>query len=110
MSTKQLAPKRGNILCQANAMQTGNGSSPEGALQSGGSADARRKITCRGTYGGYDVYVSRPNGSDIMIGMVRRDYVGGGWKALRKRRIIHMGSRLRRNAIAVLVSAWESEQ
>jgi hypothetical protein len=76
--------------------------------QSEGSAEAKRKVTCRGSiHGDYDVFVSRPNGSDIKIGRVRRHCAT--WEALHKGRIIHKGSRFRRDAVAVLISAWESQ-
>jgi hypothetical protein len=83
-------------------------SARKSAFQSEASAEAKRKVTCRGSiHGGYDVFVSRPNGSDIKIGRVRRHCAT--WEALHKGRILHKGSRFRRDAVAVLISAWESQ-
>lgn len=66
------------------------------------------KTTLRGRPGGYDVWVSRPNGSDIKIGYVQKEY-GSSWAAVRNGKAIHKGSQTRKLAVAVIVNAWTAE-
>ena len=107
--TREELGKEG-ILCQASAPTSGEASSREGALQSGVGAEARKKITLRGAPGGYDVFVGGTTPSEAKIGHVRKTRSRPvEWEVIRNGTVIHKSSRTQRHAVAVLISAWESQ-